>query len=394
MASNGSPPLLDRVNELAPLLREHTEAADQERRLPRPIVEALSDAGFFRLSTPRSLGGLELDSPAAVRVIEALSRVDSAVGWSVAVTSGLVPVAARLPDAGAEEIFGRDPNAVVAGSSAPPGKARLVEGGFRLTGRWSFASGCHHAQWVFQIAVVTNGEHEPGATVEAPEVIGLFFPISEVEIIDVWSVMGMRGTGSDDLAVTDLFVPAHRAFPFTAEYEPGTHFRGPLYRYPTIGHTASLLSTVALGSARSAVDTFTALARDKVPAMTSMAVRERPATQAILARAEGALRSARLLHYESVREAWEDVVAQRAVSLTRRADLLLAATNSVQRAADAIDGIYSAAGTTGIFTKSPLERHFRDIHVMTQHAFSSASRYETVGQVYLGLPPDFALVTY
>ena len=394
MESDGSPPLLERVNELAPFLREHAEAADQERRLARPVVRALADAGFFRLATPESLGGLELDFPAAVRVIEALSRVDSAVGWNVAVTCGLVPVAARLPDAGAEEIFGRDPNAVVAGSSYPPGEARRVDGGFRLTGRWSFASGCHNAQWVFQIAVVTDGEHETGATDEAPEVIGLFFPISEVEITDVWSVMGMRGTGSDDLAVTDLFVPAHRAFPFTLGYEPGANFRGPLYRYPTIGHAALLLSTVALGSARGAVDTLTALAQGKVPAMTTMALRERSATQANLARAEGALRSARLLHYEAAREAWEDVVAQQAVSLSRRADLLLAATNSVQRAADAIDWIYSSAGTTGIFTKSPLERHFRDIHVMTQHAFFSFSRYETVGQVYLGLPPDFALVTF
>ena len=129
--------------------------------------------------------------------------------------------------------------------------------------------------------------------------------------------------------------------------------------------------------------------KERCRPMTTMALRERPATQANLESAEGALRSARLLHYEAAREAWEDVVAQQAVSLSRRADLLLAATNSVQRAADAIDWIYSSAGTTGIFTKSPLERHFRDIHVMTQHAFFSFSRYETVGQVYLGLPPRF-----
>ncbi len=394
MVSDGSLPLLDQVNELAPLFRKHAEAADHERRLARPVVEALSEAGFFRLWTPRSLGGLELDPPSALRVIEALSRIDSAVGWNVAVTSGLVPVAARLPDAGAEEIFGPDPNVVVAGSSHPPGQASRVDGGFRLTGRWPFASGCHNSHWVFQIATVKDGEQKTGATAEAPEIIGLFFPIRQVEIIDVWSVMGMRGTGSNDVAVTDLFVPAHRTFPFTPGYNPGAHFRGPLYRYPVIGHAALPLATVALGIARGAIDAFASLARDKVPAMTTTPLRERPATQALLARAEGALRSARLLQFETTRAVWEETAAQQAASLARRADLLLAATNSVQRAADAVDWIYSAAGTTGIFTKSPLERHFRDIHVLTQHAFSSFSRYETVGQVYLGLPPDFALVTF
>ena len=222
----------------------------------------------------------------------------------------------------------------------------------------------------------------------------VYLPRESCEVIDTWHVMGMRGTGSNDVAVTDVFVPTARTFPIAPDFTPGSHYRGPLYRFPVIGIVGSNLPPLLLAVARNAIEEVSALAQGKVPVARSTPLRERASAQAKLARAEAALRSGRLLLYDTLSETWQATVAGNAVSLKQKADLLLAMTHAVSSAVKAVELMYRVAGTSGIYTRSPLERHFRDVQVLRHHMFGAETRYETVGQVYFGLPPDFPLVTF
>ena len=222
----------------------------------------------------------------------------------------------------------------------------------------------------------------------------VYLPRESCEVIDTWHVMGMRGTGSNDVAVTDVFVPTARTFPIAPDFTPGSHYRGPLYRFPVIGIVGSNLPPLLLAVARNAIEEVSALAQGKVPVARSTPLRERASAQAKLARAEAALRSGRLLLYDTLSETWQATVAGSAVSLKQKADLLLAMTHAVSSAVKAVELMYRVAGTSGIYTRSPLERHFRDVQVLRHHVFGAETRYETVGQVYFGLPPDFPLVTF
>ena len=204
----------------------------------------------------------------------------------------------------------------------------------------------------------------------------------------------MRGTGSDDVAVIDVFVPRARTFPFVPEFTPGSHYQGALYRYPPIGMVASNLPPLLLAIARCAIDKVTELAQGKVPVARTTPLRERASAQAKLAQSEGILRAARLLLYDTLSDTWQAVLAGQTLSLERKADLQLAMTHAVNGAAQVVELMFSVAGTSGIYTKSPLERYFRDVQVLKQHAFAAETRYETVGQVYLGLPPDFLPLSF
>ena len=222
----------------------------------------------------------------------------------------------------------------------------------------------------------------------------VYLPRENCEVIDTWYVMGMRGTGSNDVTVTNVFVPTARTFPIVPEFTPGSHYQGPLYRFPIIGTVASNLPPLVLAVARRAIDEVVALAQGKVPVSRSTPLRERASAQAKLAQAEGVLRAGRLLLYDTLSEAWQAALAGETFSLRQKADLLLAMTHTVNSAVTAVELVYSVAGTSGIYTRSPLERYFRDVQVLRHHAFGAETRYETVGQVYLGLPPDFPFVAF
>jgi alkylation response protein AidB-like acyl-CoA dehydrogenase len=206
--------------------------------------------------------------------------------------------------------------------------------------------------------------------------------------------MGMRGTGSNDVAVNEVFVPTARTFPFVPEFTPGSHYQGPLYRFPLIGIVASNLPPLLLAVARRAIEEVSALAQGKVPVASSTSLRGRASAQSKLAQAEAALRSGRVFLYDTLGEAWDAAVAGEALSLRQKADVLLAMTHAVSSAVKTVELMYSIAGTSGIYTRSPLERYFRDVQVLRHHAFAAETRYETVGQVYLGLPPDFPALAF
>jgi indole-3-acetate monooxygenase len=379
--------IIEAARRITPVIRKHADEAERERRLSPPVLAALHDSGLLRMCTPRSLGGLEVDPLTRALVIEEISGHDTAAGWTLANPLDCAYLCARLPDAGAEEIYSHGANVVIAAQFGHPMQATPTQGGYRITGRSPFISNCHDANWIATTAVVMPGDPSPAAS--APEVVVVYLPRESCQVVDTWHVMGMRGTGSNDVTVTDVFVPTARTFPFVPEFTLGSHYQGPLYRFPLIGMVASDLPPLLLAVARRAIEEVSLLAQGKVPVAANAKLRERASAQAKLAQAEASLRAGRVFLYDTLRETWEATIAGKTFSLRDKADVLLAMTHAVQSAVQTVELTYRIAGTSGIYTQSPLEQYFRDVQVLRHHAFGAETRYETVGQVYLGLPPDF-----
>jgi len=351
------------------------------------VLAALHEAGLLRMCTPRSLGGLETDPITRALVIEEISGHDTAAGWTLANPLDWAYLCSRLPDEGAEEIYAR-PNVVIAAQFGRPMQATPTPGGYRITGRAPFVSNCHDANWIATTATVAESSSESEAKGE-PELLMVYIARESCQIMDTWHVMGMRGTGSNDIEVNEVFVPTARTFPFIPEFRPGSHYQGPLYRFPLISVVASNMPPLVLAVvARRAIDEVSALAQGKVPVASSIALRGRASAQSKLAQAEAAVRSARLFLFDTLSEAWAVALTGEKISLRQKADVLLAMTNAMSSAVKAVELMCSIAGTSGIYTRSPLERYFRDVQVIRHHAFAAETRYETVGQVYCGLPPE------
>jgi alkylation response protein AidB-like acyl-CoA dehydrogenase len=384
--------LVDAARNILPVICDHNAETERGRRLSRATLHALTDTGLLRMCTPRSLGGLEVDPLTCARVVEEVAGADSAAGWTLVNPLNYAFFCARLPDAGAEEIYRHGPNAVIAGPFHPPIQAIPVAGGYCLTGRAPFASNCHDATWIARVAMLIDGETPRLNASGAPELLLAIVPVEACDIIDTWYVMGMRGTGSDDIALTDVFVPQARTFPLEPEFTPGSHYRGPLYQFSAMGNLASTFPLVMLAMARQALNEVYTLAQGKTPFASTRLLRERATAQVKLAQAEATLRAARALLYDTLSEMWEQTLAGEPPSLVQRADLLLAVAHATSSAATAVELAYNVAGTSGIYTRNPLERHFRDVQVLKQHGFASEHRYKTVSQVYFGLPPEFSPV--
>jgi alkylation response protein AidB-like acyl-CoA dehydrogenase len=257
-----------------------------------------------------------------------------------------------------------------------------VEGGYRLSGRWPLASGCAHASWLVAGSVILAGDQPRFRPDGAPDVQLMFVPRAECDILDTWHSAGLRGTGSHDFSVQDVFVPEERSFtyPDGPAQEPG-----PLYRGSIRDQLSILIPGIALGIARAALDTFTELATRKVPTRTDTLLRDRATVQAQLAQAEALVRSARVYMFETTAAAWETLCAGESLSEEQQALLWLAAVHAATSCAQAVDIAYTLGGATSVYTTSRLERCFRDVHVLTQHLGVSPLQWERVGRYLLGL---------
>lgn len=382
--------LINAAREITPIIREHNEQAERERRLARPVLEAMRETGLLRMATPRSLGGLETDPVTRALIGEEISRHDSAAGWTLENPLDWAFFCARLPDEGAEEVYSDGADILIAAQFGRPLNAESTDGGYRVSGRAPFVSNCYDADWIASTALVDADEHAEGE----PEVRMVYFPRESCEIVDTWHVMGMRGTGSNDVSVADVFVPKTRTFPMEPEFEPGSHYQGPLYRLPTIGAAAGGIPTPMLGVARRAIDEATEVSLSKIPVTSSGLLKDRSLAQVQLGKAEAVLRSGRLLLLDTLNDAWQRCVDGESHSLEQKADLLLAMAHAMSSAAKAVDLACRVAGTTSIRATSPLERCFRDVQTMRHHVFASEARYGTVGQVYLGVEPDFPVIDF
>src|SRR5581483_5059939 len=372
--------LLQAVDRLRPVLEHHRGQAESERRLADAVVSAMKEEGLFRALTPAEYGGSEVAWPSFLRAVEKLAGIDASAAWIMAnVASGGVQ-AAFMPDAGAREVFGG--GHLTAGSVIPAGRAVPVSGGYRVTGRWPLTSGCYHAAWLGGNCLVFEGQAPRMNAHGAPDFTVAFFPSSDVKIIDTWHSTGMRGTGSADIAVEDVFVPEHRTFPlFTA----GSRFDRPLFRLGIDVSFFSSLTCVGLGIARAAVDSFVELAGKKTPTLSQTGLAARPTVHAEVARAEATLQSARSYLFDVADEMWATLSAGSRVPEELEARRRLSCVNAAEACERVVDAMYRLGGVTSIYSGHALDRCLRDVHTVNQHLAVSPVWWEKTGQYYFGL---------
>ena len=376
---------LARARELAPVIAAHAQEIERRRELPEGLREKLIEAGFFRLLLPHSLGGAELPPPRFVPIIEEIAKADASTAWCLNQTSGCSMTAAYLDPAAACEIFG--PRHGILAWGPGPGEARVSEGGYRVTARFSFASGSHDASWLGAHLPIIGDDgraclHPDGS----PVVHTLLFPKSAAQMTDIWHVVGLKGTGSDQYAVEDLFVPA--AF-CVARDDPGARREpGLLYHFSALQLYAAGFAAVALGIARATLDAFVELARDKIPRGAKRTLRDNNVVQSQVAQAEARLGAARAFLMGALDEITAEVACSGKLSHDQRMTIRLASTFAIHQARDVVDAAYHAAGATAIFETNPFERRFRDIHTVSQQLQGRAEHFETVGQYLLGLDPS------
>lgn len=376
------------VARIEPTLREYAPVAEVECRLAPEAMAAMVEAGVFRSLVPRAYGGLELDPHSALRMFEAIARIDSAAGWLAANQSGIATLGSLLPAKGSAEMFA-DPRAVCAGGWFPPGAAEPVQGGYRVTARWAFGSGCHYASWLTGQALV----HENGAPRLSPdgqpEALIIFVPAHEAEVLDgTWHTLGMRGTGSNDYRIQDVFVPEHRIWRVGPTVPPSGAHAGPLYRLG-LWLVGPVNGAVALGIAQAAIDDLIGLASVKTPSYTQTGLADKPVVQERLARAQAYVNAARSAIHSSVDQAWQHVQTAERVEMAIGIPIALAGSFAMEAATTAVDLVHASVGTTGIRDDQHFQQYFRDVHTISQHAFSSASRYESLGKLLLGRESDW-----
>jgi indole-3-acetate monooxygenase len=374
----------ERLAARAAELASHSERA---RRLPRELVSELAAAGLFRLCVPSAVGGLETPPTTLIESVEALARGDGSAAWCVAIgaTSGLL--LGYLPQASTAEVFAT-PETILGGVFAPRGRAVPIDGGFRVSGRWPFASGCQHCDWLMGGTVVETSPGELRSLPSgAPDVRLMLAPASVVQIHDTWHVAGLRGTGSHDIEFEDLIIPEDRSGSvFT---DPPVQ-KGPLYLFPLFGLLALAIAAVSLGIARGALDEFVRLAAEKTPTGSRRRLAQRTTAQADVARAEAALQAARGLTLDAAEHAWEVAQERGEVPVSARLALRLAATHAATTSAEVVGVAYRLAGASAIYDSSPLQRRFRDANVATQHMLVAPGTWELTGRLLLDLETDVA----
>ena len=286
---------VERAQELAPTVAQWRDTGEQERHMPRPLFEALRAAGVFTMSVSKVVGGAEVEEETVVQVIEELARQDGSVGWNVMIASGAAVAASYLPEAGLKEVYRGGPSTVIAGALLPKGAAIPVPGGFRLTGHWTFASGCHQADWMLGSSTVMAQGTPRLRPDGSPDVRAFFVPVGACEILDTWHTTGLRGTGSHDWQVADVFVPQEQSVPILRD---GPSEPGSLAIRDFVAFAGPRVAAVALGIARAALDAFTALARTKTPVLATSPLATQPTTHERVGRAEALWLAGRAFLYE------------------------------------------------------------------------------------------------
>ena len=380
---------LEIARGLAPSIRKRAPEIEAARQLPPDLVMDIANARLFRVALPEAEGGLGADILTTLQVIEEIARADGSTGWCLAMGINTLRQSAQFGPEVRRQIFFSDPIGISAGSANPRGRAVAVPGGYRVTGHWFFASGCMHSSALHGACKVFDGDKprlRPNGDQEVR--MAYFYPKLDARIIDTWDVSGLRGTGSHDIEVNDLFVPDERTF---SALDLRARVTGPMNRMHGFDLAGCGFCCVGLGVARAAIDEFVELAQVKIPRSSAELLRDRAIVQARIGEAEAVLRSGRALLFDIVEDTWETALAARPVTERQRADLRLAMTHAAQSAGRATHMVCEAAGTTSIFTKSPLERFARDAEVVTRHNQLQYVNYEAVGRTVLGLESNSPL---
>ena len=377
--------LIGRARELIPMLDSAGEQIERERKLPQHILEALYEARLFRMTIPRSCDGEEVEPVTLFRVVEALAQGDASTAWCVGQANGVATASAYLAAPVRDAIFADRKAVAASGPNNRKATAVICEGGYRVTGSWRFASGSSHATWLGGHCTLCERDGTPrtDGSGRLVEQITVMFPKASAAFTDVWNVMGLKGTGSNDYAVHDLFVPADHAF--TRESDLDRREMGPLYRFSIFNLFGVSFSGVALGIARRALDEFVALARTKTPYAATAALRDNGVIQSQVGLSEMRLRSARTLVIDHFRSMYALAAAGESFTQEMRVTNRTVTCFAIQQAREVMSFIYHAAGATAIFESNPFERRFRDLNTVTQQGQAAFSNFEQLGQTLLGI---------
>ncbi len=383
MSSIGFPHSPEQLRENAAHWRDQLPARaaefEQARQLPAEIADGFRSAGFFHMLVPSEYQGSEIHPRVFSDVIREVSRGDGSAGWNVMIGSTTGLLSASLPDEFARQMY--QPGSLSVGVTAPVGKAHKTEGGYLVSGRWQFGSGCQNADWICGgCFLYADGEQLMGPK-GIPEVQLMMFSRDQIEIEDTWHVTGLKGTGSHHFSVTEQFVPEGRAVVLGGR----TRVQRPLYQFPLLGLLAIGVSSVSLGIAQHAAEAFADLAGAKTPTGSRRTLINRAQVQADYAMSLADLRSAQAFIYQAIDEAWQLAENGERLPQQIKANLRLAAANATWKSVEVVDRLYNAAGGSAIYDSNVLQQCFRDVHVSTQHIMVARPLFEVVGRVELGL---------
>jgi alkylation response protein AidB-like acyl-CoA dehydrogenase len=348
------------------------------------MADALAEAGLLQMYLPRSMGGPELPPLVVFRAVEEISRADGSIGWCTMIaTAGSNSISWLEPEVG-RQMAGARADMRLAGSIRPQGRARRVEGGYRIEGRWNFASGVHHATWLMCPCVLWEGDKPVRAPSGAPVTRIFWAPARDAEILDTWHVLGLRGSGSHDFTLAGVFVPNHHSVSPT---DPPRE-RGPLYDSRLhLSWIWTPTAANALGIARGALDAFAELA-SKPTTMSTAPLRDRALVQTRVAEAEAILSSARAYVQVAIGDLWTRAGRGESDLDAAIVQARLAITHALHQAVRSVDLVFHAAGTNAVYAYNRLERPFRDIHAAVQHAAGLPAHMQAAGKALLGLRPD------
>jgi len=373
--------ILDHAVKLGPAIAARGSEIESLRATPPDIVDAIRPSHAFRQFVPVELGGPGVTAWQGLQVIEEYGYHDGSVGWNVAISCTTSLLASYLPREWAATIYG-DPNSITGGFAAPVGRARIVDGGLRVTGQWQWGSGTQHATWVGGGTLIVDDDGKPIARDDGLAVPFVFFDTGDIEFVDTWHVSGLAGTGSTDYRVDDAFVPEGR---WAEIGKTSPQIDSPYSHFSFYGQLALGIASTAVGIARRSIDELITLAATKKPQGSGRLLRDRTPVQADVAIAEAKLRSAWLMVQDTVEQAWETAVNGQDATDEQRRLLRLAATHATQTAAEITELMYKAAGGAAVYSTSPLQRCFRDAFVATQHAMVAPRTFEVAGRMKLGL---------
>jgi alkylation response protein AidB-like acyl-CoA dehydrogenase len=376
------------VRDVAPRISARAAEIEAARRIPPDLVNELRALGLFRMLVPRSHDGLEIDFPLSVDILAELAAADGATGWTSMIGCETPQLFGLLPRATFDAIYSNGPDVICAGAFAPQGTAEEAGDGYRASGRWGFASGCQHAEWIFGNCVLTRGGTPlPGPAEGAPQLRCMVLPAAQWEILDTWNTAGLRGTGSHDIAIRDAPVPVAQTFDLFngAPNLPGAHFAAPLLQFAL--HIGAVALGIAEGAVRELV-TFAATGKRRLYARAALA--DAPLVQYRLGHAEADVQAAGAFLRARVDSYWQQALAGR-VEAGLRTQVLQTVAWVVERCTGVVDACYTAGGGSAIYDASPLQRRLRDMHVLTQHASVQENVFVTAGAERLGRTPGFGV---
>ncbi|MAI80386.1 MAG: hypothetical protein CL917_15665 [Deltaproteobacteria bacterium] len=378
---------LERVRSVLPGLRERASDCEKMRRVPDESFKAFQEAGLLRALQPERWGGFELDPLTFYEGVIEVAGACPSSAWVLGVVGVHNWQLALFPDEAQEDVWGIDSGIQISSSYAPTGKARLVEGGIQLEGRWSFSSGCDHCDWVFLGAMVQKEG-------ERPEMRTLLVPRSDYEIDDTWHVAGLSGTGSKDIVVRDAFVPDYRTHSLVDAFNldspgqknnPGASYCLPFGMVFPFG-----ISVPAIGAAVGAFETYRSTIREKASGAKRLSTSDDLFAQKRISEAASEIDAARGELKQTWEEAWKMVQAGDSVPIEFRTRARWTSANIVQRCVRAVDILFEASGGHAIFLDNPMQRYFRDVHAMRAHAVNNPDRASQIfgfSEIHPGEPP-------